>query len=91
MGESLQTFGVHFDDRVELLQQGRGSIPPPLLKCFAKQVLQALDYAHSEVGIIHTDVHPGNIMVQLYSESSLARYLAETEASVLPTEGQGSQ
>ncbi|KAK7678548.1 hypothetical protein QCA50_018420 [Cerrena zonata] len=39
-----------------------GPIPLPLVRRIAKQMLQALQYAH-ECGFIHTDIKPDNIMM----------------------------
>ncbi|KAG9615493.1 kinase-like protein, partial [Aureobasidium melanogenum] len=37
-------------------------IPPPTVRNIAKQMLEALDFLHSECGIIHTDLQPSNIL-----------------------------
>ncbi|KAL3420982.1 serine/threonine protein kinase [Phlyctema vagabunda] len=69
MAESLRTFCSWFDG---------DQIPSPLVQKFTKQLLQAIDLAHSS-GVIHTDIQPGNIMVQLPDESFIHQYLQETE------------
>ncbi|KEQ72297.1 kinase-like protein [Aureobasidium namibiae CBS 147.97] len=37
-------------------------IPPPTVRNIAKQMLEALDFLHSECGVIHTDLQPSNIL-----------------------------
>ncbi|KAA6385542.1 MAG: putative Serine/threonine-protein kinase SRPK [Streblomastix strix] len=38
-------------------------IPLPIVKYIAKQVLEALDYIHRDLKIIHTDLKPENILL----------------------------
>lgn len=40
-------------------------IPMPLVKQITKQVLLGLDYLHRECGIIHTDLKPENVMIEI--------------------------
>ncbi|KAF2743093.1 serine/threonine-protein kinase SRPK2 [Sporormia fimetaria CBS 119925] len=40
-------------------------IPMPLVKQIAKQVLLGLDYLHRECGIIHTDLKPENVLIEI--------------------------
>lgn len=40
-------------------------IPLPLVRTIARQVLIGLDYLHRVCGIIHTDIKPENILLQL--------------------------
>ncbi|TVY51582.1 Serine/threonine-protein kinase SRPK [Lachnellula cervina] len=68
MGENLSTFRYWF---------GNGLILSPVAARFATQLLQALDYAHT-CGVIHTDIQPNNIMVQVPDESLINRYLERT-------------
>ncbi|KIV89920.1 hypothetical protein, variant [Exophiala mesophila] len=40
-------------------------IPTPLVKQITKQVLLGLDYLHRECGIIHTDLKPENVLIEI--------------------------
>ena len=40
-------------------------IPMPLVKQITKQVLLGLDYLHRECGIIHTDLKPENVLIEV--------------------------
>jgi len=40
-------------------------IPMPIVKQITKQVLLGLDYLHRECGIIHTDLKPENVLVEI--------------------------
>ncbi|RDL36461.1 uncharacterized protein BP5553_05813 [Venustampulla echinocandica] len=67
MGESLSSFPTFWDPAI---------IPPPIAKRFTRQLLWALDYAH-DAGVVHTDIKPDNIMVQIRDMSIIDHYLAE--------------
>jgi serine/threonine-protein kinase SRPK3 len=40
-------------------------IPMPLVKQITKQILLGLDYLHRECGIIHTDLKPENVLIEI--------------------------
>lgn len=40
-------------------------IPMPLVRQITKQVLMGLDYLHRECGIIHTDLKPENVLIEI--------------------------
>ncbi|KAF2153695.1 serine/threonine-protein kinase SRPK2 [Myriangium duriaei CBS 260.36] len=48
-------------------------IPMPLVKQIAKQVLLGLDYLHRECGIIHTDLKPENVLIEIGDVEQIVR------------------
>lgn len=40
-------------------------VPPKLVKQITKQVLLALDYMHRKCGVIHTDLKPENVLIEV--------------------------
>ncbi|KKK25487.1 hypothetical protein ARAM_002071 [Aspergillus rambellii] len=62
MGETLASFGTLFP---------KGQVPSPIIQRFTKQLLLALDYAHRS-GVIHTDIQPRNVMIQISDLSIIA-------------------
>ena len=57
------------------------AVPPALVKSIAKQILQGMDYLHSECGLIHTDLKPENVLVALEDVEEVVR----TELEMFPT------
>jgi len=55
-------------------------IPTPLVKQITKQVLLGLDYLHRECGIIHTDLKPENVLIEIGDvEKIVKEYVGSTE------------
>lgn len=50
-------------------------IPQELVKQITKQVLLGLDYLHRECGIIHTDLKPENVLIEIGDVDALIRSL----------------
>ncbi|KAK9367916.1 kinase-like domain-containing protein [Lipomyces kononenkoae] len=65
---SLTSFGTLFP---------KCQVPDPIMQRFTQQLLLALDYAHQSC-VIHTDIQPRNIMVQIPDFSVIDDYLRET-------------
>lgn len=58
-------------------------IPMPLVKQIAKQVLLGLDYLHRECGIIHTDLKPENVLIEIGDvEQIVKQYVKEDGKSI---------
>ncbi|EER28549.1 Protein kinase domain containing protein [Coccidioides posadasii C735 delta SOWgp] len=56
-------------------------IPMPLVKQITKQVLLGLDYLHRECGIIHTDLKPENVLIEIGDVEHIVKtYVKEEEA-----------
>jgi serine/threonine-protein kinase SRPK3 len=59
----FEVLGVNLLDIIKLYDFK--GIPIPLVRTIAKQILVGLDYLHRICGIIHTDIKPENILLQL--------------------------
>lgn len=54
-------------------------IPTPLVKQITKQVLLGLDYLHRECGIIHTDLKPENVLIEIGDVESIVKAFVKDE------------
>ncbi|KAK6512508.1 hypothetical protein TWF481_001392 [Arthrobotrys musiformis] len=66
----------------------RARIPFRSVKLITKQVLLALDFLHTECGVIHTDLQPSNMLLELENpEGAIKKYLYETSPRIHPKNG----
>ncbi|KAI9791086.1 MAG: hypothetical protein M1816_004317 [Peltula sp. TS41687] len=56
-------------------------VPQPVMKRIARQVLLALDYAHS-CDVIHCDVGEKNILLDVDDEATFAQYMADVPKAI---------
>lgn len=56
-------------------------IPMPLVKQITKQVLLGLDYLHRECGIIHTDLKPENVLIEIGDVEQIVKKVVKTESN----------
>eukprot|EP00190_Bangiopsis_sp_CCMP1999_P001086 CAMPEP_0198734988 /NCGR_PEP_ID=MMETSP1475-20131203/56470_1 /TAXON_ID= ORGANISM="Unidentified sp., Strain CCMP1999" /NCGR_SAMPLE_ID=MMETSP1475 /ASSEMBLY_ACC=CAM_ASM_001111 /LENGTH=462 /DNA_ID=CAMNT_0044498571 /DNA_START=5 /DNA_END=1393 /DNA_ORIENTATION=- len=62
--------------------------PLPLVKVITRQILEGLDYVHTECGIIHTDIKPENVLfVPTEEETGRLRSVARDVTTRLRTNG----
>ena len=54
-------------------------IPMPLVKQITKQVLLGLDYMHRECGIIHTDLKPENVLIEIGDVEQIVKAFVKEE------------
>ena len=57
-------------------------IPMPLVKQITKQVLLGLDYLHRECGIIHTDLKPENVLIEIGDVEQIVKTFVKDEPQV---------
>ncbi|KAF3939750.1 hypothetical protein ABW19_dt0208940 [Dactylella cylindrospora] len=57
-------------------------IPMQLVKQITKQVLLGLDYLHRECGIIHTDLKPENVLIEIGDVESIVKLVEGDTAKV---------
>ncbi|KAH6657402.1 protein kinase dsk1 [Truncatella angustata] len=55
-------------------------IPRELVMQIAKQVLMGLDYMHRECGIIHTDLKPENVLIEIGDVEQVVKKVVKTES-----------
>merc|ERR1711939_605727 len=55
-------------------------IPMPLVKQITKQVLLGLDYLHRECGIIHTDLKPENVLIEIGDVEQIVKSFVKEDA-----------
>ncbi|KAI9839839.1 MAG: hypothetical protein M1819_000029 [Sarea resinae] len=69
--------GHHLGLQAAKFEQSR--IPVAVMKEVARQLLQGLDFLHRECGVIHTDLKPSNILLELNDpEAVISSYLEQT-------------
>lgn len=56
-------------------------IPIPLVKQITKQVLLGLDYLHRECGIIHTDLKPENVLIEIGDVEQIVKTFVKEDTS----------
>ncbi|PHH67832.1 hypothetical protein CDD82_1073 [Ophiocordyceps australis] len=60
-------------------------IPMPLVKQITKQVLLGLDYLHRECGIIHTDLKPENVLIEIGDVEQIVKRVVKNEPTSTPS------
>ncbi|GES59264.1 protein kinase [Aspergillus terreus] len=82
----FDVLGHHMDFQAAKYEDGK--LPVKAVKTIARQLLLELDYLHRECGIIHTDLKPTNILLQLENpDDAVSQYLSEVPARTLPQQG----
>ncbi|KAF1987009.1 serine/threonine-protein kinase SRPK2 [Aulographum hederae CBS 113979] len=56
-------------------------IPIALVKQITKQVLLGLDYLHRECGIIHTDLKPENVLIEIGDVEEIVKTYVDSDAT----------
>ncbi|KAF3481876.1 serine protein kinase Sky1 [Arthroderma uncinatum] len=56
-------------------------LPVPMVKRIAKQFLLGLDYLHRFCKIVHTDIKPGNILIEMNENEPIALHIPSADGS----------
>ncbi|PGG99297.1 CMGC/SRPK protein kinase [Helicocarpus griseus UAMH5409] len=55
-----------------------GRLPVQVVKTIARQLLLGLDFLHRECNIVHTDIHPKNVLLELKDpNTAISKHLSE--------------
>ncbi|KAK0120251.1 hypothetical protein ONS95_011657 [Cadophora gregata] len=76
----LDVWGHHIGHEAQRYSQRR--IPVRVMKEVVRQILLGLDFLHRQCGIIHTDLKPSNILIDIENtDDAIPRYLQETAST----------
>ncbi|KAL5335545.1 protein kinase [Aspergillus crustosus] len=79
----FDVLGYHMDYQAAKHVEGR--LPLKAMKVITRQLLLGLDFLHTECGVIHTDLKPTNILLELGDiEANVAGYLSTVPARTDP-------
>ncbi|KAJ4213016.1 hypothetical protein NW759_011277 [Fusarium solani] len=76
---ALQVSQMSLRDMDTVFMKGRG-FEEDFVKSAIKELLQAVDFLHTEAQAVHTDIHPGNLLLSL-EDNSLFKKLEDNEFS----------
>ncbi|UPK99892.1 hypothetical protein LCI18_010827 [Fusarium solani-melongenae] len=76
---ALQVSQMSLRDMDTVFMKGRG-FEEDFVKSAIKELLQAVDFLHTEARVVHTDIHPGNLLLGL-EDISLFKKLEDNEFS----------
>ncbi|MDA9865167.1 protein kinase [bacterium] len=68
-------------DLLEILQEDRDSLTPPLVEGYLAKMLDAIEHIH-QLGILHRDISPDNILVNQQGEPILIDFGAARESAI---------
>ncbi|KAK2750101.1 hypothetical protein FQN57_004593 [Myotisia sp. PD_48] len=82
----FDVLGHHLD--FQTVRYKDGKLPINAVKSITRQLLLGLDFLHRECGVIHTDLKPTNILLELENaNSTVSKYLSEVSVRTSPQSG----
>ncbi|KAH8061464.1 hypothetical protein JL722_4088 [Aureococcus anophagefferens] len=60
-------------NEIELLRDERGALPPAEVRAVAARLLECLAFVHDDVGALHTDIKPENVLLEPEAPGGAAR------------------
>ncbi|KAK2791339.1 hypothetical protein FQN53_004520 [Emmonsiellopsis sp. PD_33] len=83
---TFDVLGHHLDFQTARYEDGK--LPIKAVKVITRQLLLALDFLHNECGVIHTDLKPTNILLELENPTNtISHYLSKVPARTDPQRG----
>lgn len=72
---TLESTSAPISIKLSNLEKSYGGLPITIVKQISKQILLALDYLHRECGLIHTDIKPENILLEIKNVEKFVKLL----------------
>ncbi|PIA97368.1 SRSF protein kinase 2 [Cercospora beticola] len=77
-----ETAGLNLEELRDLLPNQ--TFEPDLLRQSLRSILRGLHFLHSEVGVIHTDIQPKNILLGVLDNSAFERFERDEKEAPFP-------
>ncbi|ODQ58444.1 hypothetical protein WICANDRAFT_17860, partial [Wickerhamomyces anomalus NRRL Y-366-8] len=71
----FEVLGENMLGLINKFEKSYGGLPITIVKQISKQLLLALDYLHRECGLIHTDIKPENVLLEIKNVEKFVKLL----------------